>query len=144
MVGIFFVLRVIISYTYTYSQRLLYYLAFQSLDYGCIWWMLCQNPFVLIELDYLLLYYTHTHTHTRYNWSMTCCMFNWSLNLYAKIFQDYLAKQYLLEKIQNMSNGYKLLSNIYDLLFWFTYMNMYMFARDIGFCLFQRFFYLNS
>jgi hypothetical protein len=62
------------------SQRRLNYLAFKSLDCGRPWWMLCQNSFVLIKLDDLRMYYR----------SMTCYIFNWSLNLYAQIFQDYL------------------------------------------------------
>ena len=53
------------------------YFSFQSLDCGRTWWMLCQNSFVLTQLDDLRMYYQ----------SMTCYIFNWSLNLYAHIFQ---------------------------------------------------------
>jgi len=38
---------------------------------------------------------TVLYTHTRYNPSMMCYTFIWSLNLYAHIFQGYLTNNYL-------------------------------------------------
>jgi len=78
---------------------------------------------------YMLKCYGRTHScsynktsyyciiHTWYNRPMTCYLFNWSLNLYAHIFQGYLKQSCLLKiYLSNMSAGYKLLGSIYDLL----------------------------
>jgi hypothetical protein len=89
LVGIF-VLRFIISFKYNCSQSLLNYLAFQSLDYGRIWWMLSQNPCVRPQLDDLLLYYTHTIKPV----DDVLYIFNWNWNLYAHTFQGQLGINY--------------------------------------------------
>ena len=55
---------------------------------------------------------SHARTHA-YNWSMTCCIFNWSLNVYAQIFKGYLTKMYLLRIFWwHRWAGYNLLSSI--------------------------------